>query len=425
MGLSRESGIPREAQDALIQRLRELSRGINDRYRPAQAEFDRLVNQFGFYKNELAVLTEEKRVLGVALEHQQLEVARLRAEISEKDETIKFQDDQLSGKRNIMMETASARKRKEQELLKNKNPYDTPTKDFSQSSDLDQYSALGQSTPFPKSASEELSLNEALGNLKGMSTLFTKSEYNSLPYGEAKPGYVPSYNPTMMPHPGSTAEGSPGYRRPRKTASSSARPNTKFSESMALVLRSESTMNVTERAKMYDGLFQKLFQTTEGWAHTYCSEPSMTNDHRIMENYPTTWKYMMNLVYPDDHANAKDHVMFLCGNKDFRPFFVMRMGISYMFEKILVPAAFFPFNSNFEKELRKIDAKLQNRSMISHVSTEIKLTYSLQICSYKNVNCSLMINLISLRKSSPPRTIKAIARVLSNIMRVSSGTCSD
>lgn len=298
------------------------------------------MSQVTYLERELARVTHDLAQHAVDHEAREAEITTLRTELGVKNE-------QLAGKRHIMMETASSRKGKQ--ALGLRDPYGTPTKLLD----------LGN-LPFAGSGGPTYTVKDVNGNrhiLPNHDPMFPQSSRHAAGLLKVTgPGSITDDPDYQQKRINSVGE---GLRIQQEVLAAMAERDRASSQSMALVLRNETGPAAT--AKMYEGMISKLLATTEGWCRTYCKTPNRDNDHKIANERPQLWNSMLDLIYPQNPRDSRVQAMHLLGQEEIRPFFVMRMAISYMVREIITPAAFGAYSKTHATALQAIQVRLMDR----------------------------------------------------------------
>lgn len=133
-------------------------------------------------------------------------------------------------------------------------------------------------------------------------------------------------------------------------------PNYPESQAMALV-----HLHVTQESEDFGGEFGVFYGITEGYVNTYCFKPNPKVDKEIPPKKQELWHYMMSLAYPGHTQDSHTHVMLLISQEESRKFFVMRLILSYCFEKILVIDTWYGFSKETDDEINAVKRAQQER----------------------------------------------------------------
>lgn len=155
----------------------------------------------------------------------------------------------------------------------------------------------------------------------------------------------------------------------------STEPGNSPPKSVALVVHS----SVNEQFDKLEGKFAHLFSLSEGWVRTYARLPCIQSDYNISTSSGALWGYMTKVLYPNDLQESHYHAVALLGDPAARPWYIMRILVTYCFENMLTVDAFYGYSEEIDSELDKFKregrggGKLKQNYLSSH-SYSLKTT---------------------------------------------------
>ncbi|KAI8957910.1 hypothetical protein F5Y11DRAFT_62729 [Daldinia sp. FL1419] len=103
-----------------------------------------------------------------------------------------------------------------------------------------------------------------------------------------------------------------------------------------------------------------IFGLTKGFivkCHSRPGEPPKVADKMLEKREPTTWNYLLSLVYPN-RGQAKNHMLYLLGVPAYRPYIIMRVVLDYLFKKVISPDIFLGIDPNLDSHLTALQEKI-------------------------------------------------------------------
>ncbi|KAJ5050631.1 uncharacterized protein L3040_002507 [Drepanopeziza brunnea f. sp. 'multigermtubi'] len=148
---------------------------------------------------------------------------------------------------------------------------------------------------------------------------------------------------------------------PASPTSPSAEPSTRPVQNLSssLVLH----VNPKDPSTFYQEQFSELYAMVENWVGSHCHSPNLENDQEIARSNQVLWAFMMNCTYPGQRQDAHTHTMTLLNDTASRPWFVMRMAVSYIVEEILSLAPYKLFSQDVDTALEKVKTRIAERGL--------------------------------------------------------------
>ncbi|KAH8812024.1 hypothetical protein F5884DRAFT_299510 [Xylogone sp. PMI_703] len=104
-------------------------------------------------------------------------------------------------------------------------------------------------------------------------------------------------------------------------------------------------------------LFAKLFRVSEGWVRIYAHIPYLQGDFSLSKSTDLLWAYLTKALYPDEVEESRTHAIALLGDPVARPWYIMRIIITYCFDNMLNIETFYGFSDETDDELDKVEFK--------------------------------------------------------------------
>ncbi|EKD19809.1 hypothetical protein MBM_01761 [Drepanopeziza brunnea f. sp. 'multigermtubi' MB_m1] len=122
-------------------------------------------------------------------------------------------------------------------------------------------------------------------------------------------------------------------------------------------------VNPKDPSTFYQEQFSELYAMVENWVGSHCHSPNLENDQEIARSNQVLWAFMMNCTYPGQRQDAHTHTMTLLNDTASRPWFVMRMAVSYIVEEILSLAPYKLFSQDVDTALEKVKTRIAERGL--------------------------------------------------------------
>ncbi|KAI1474934.1 hypothetical protein F4774DRAFT_429419 [Daldinia eschscholtzii] len=103
-----------------------------------------------------------------------------------------------------------------------------------------------------------------------------------------------------------------------------------------------------------------IFGLTKGYivrCHSKQGEQYKVADLMLEKREPTTWNYLLSLVY-SNRSQARNHMLYLLGVPSYRPYIIMRVALDYLFKKVISPDIFLGIDRNLDSHLTALQEKI-------------------------------------------------------------------
>ncbi|KAI1388216.1 uncharacterized protein F4822DRAFT_238796 [Hypoxylon trugodes] len=109
---------------------------------------------------------------------------------------------------------------------------------------------------------------------------------------------------------------------------------------------------------------EHMTSLTKGYivnCHSKAWEETNIPDHMLEIQEPSTWNYLLNLVYANQ-IEAKGHMKFLLSTVAHRPYVIMRIVLDFLFKKIISPQVFLGFRPEVDSHLLALQNEIRSFS---------------------------------------------------------------
>jgi len=371
------NGIPLGVQQKLANDIRTISQEYNEQQRRLQQELDRVSAEKQRLQTQLNDATKhhqracadrdryrgDRETLRHTVEDLKVKARKSSERLNEINQNwkrlnedllnkITVQDEQLKGKRALWLESNPGSSARRSAMTAIRDPFVSPSTSHAAAFENSRMGSMGSiGSPTTKtlfSSSCEQSFGETTSS-SGLSQMAA----SDVPRGPRRRGNLP------------TGKAQPGNAPPASAwAIDSARAfNTEPGDtplaSTALVLRG----TVEDPSPHFQTEFSDIYGLIEGWVKTYANIPNLANDQHIARSNEALWSFMMNCAYPGKPQDSHNHVMALLNDASSRPWFVMRMAVTFLVKEVLSLEPFHQFSSVVDTQLISVKAKLQERGM--------------------------------------------------------------
>jgi hypothetical protein len=299
---------------------------------------------------------------------------------------INFQDEQLKGRRALLMDSNSRSNTQRDAMTSIRDPFQSPT--------------FGSNSVF---ANEYIGSPDSPSVINSMRSSFTaQASSRSQRQLNIPPPFLPSKSKqepfSSITLPNRTVRRRPNLRTQRAIPAidymgSFAGDNTRcyntepgspdrYQKQKSLPPPRPSTLpdhlalGHEEIATHFQHEFSKYFSMIEGWVKIYASQPNQANDQLLARGNQKVWQYLMELAYPGQRQASHSHVTLLLNDARSRYWFVMRLIISLLLQDIMTLDLFERFGAKEEVELREVRAKLRERGpYLTEPHTRNKFTH--------------------------------------------------
>jgi hypothetical protein len=273
-------------------------------------------------------------------------------EIAQLQHKIDYLTEQVEAKRALWMDyhpNSTVKSSKARDPFMATPSHETPTKGGSR------YGSSSQRALPPA-----FDLHSHLSNmeLSPAPTLPTRT-MSSMPYGRAQPAQHVPYNKThISTHDGSKEHGD----APLGSFSTSLSMSSSLSTTAMVPFKSneQATLDLIDDIDKFLGM---IF----GWVRTYSGMVNPIEADQLAQDDKLLWSFMTNCVNPFTGKNASHRVIRLLRNEEDRPWFVMRMLVEYIRNRMWQWRAWNGFDAELTMELSDIADKLEvkGKSMTS------------------------------------------------------------
>jgi hypothetical protein len=361
--VNRQQGMTSQAAANLCTELRTLGQQINHRFRQVQNNSEHLrIDR----DNLKAAVAEKQRLITNALAERDRacaerdnaieEIAKMKAKYRSFDEQlasieqrwlneveqmklhIQFLEDQRDCKRALWMEYNPKSGRKTASIR------ETPKDSYSTPPDTTTLGGRAFPSASARAPPPSFSLNsESSWTSPPKAALSTT--FSSMPTGPAHASrdVWSSHPTTKLSAAGSRANyGSDDHNIPSSTS--------------LVPFQSQEELQA-DFVKDFGAVYSMLF----GWTNKYANKVgSFKADQAIQEN-AFLWEFIMSCVSPYSGKIASAHVMSLLRDESSRPWFVMRMVVEYVCNRIWHDSAWLGFSDEFDARLKHITSRLATK----------------------------------------------------------------
>jgi hypothetical protein len=398
--VARNPNMPTATRDMLSQQLLRIGRNFTESQQRLQQDLDRVRNERNTIQGQLdearrqlnSVIEDRARISGER-DALQLRVSELglkskksieRIEDVERRwkkmneellERIRFQEEQLRGKRALWMDanpTSSARRNAMSALH---DPFgNSPVS--SQTSVLDRGITTTMNSPSVANTSQSTfspqdqnTFDRAKGTLPQSQSTYGPAPLLGLPSSQSGPHDQPGASDIAGPPSGMTlrrripsmpyGKASPGIPiRSEINYDSNYRIHTEpRSECGALTPEDEV-------AEEFREAISKIYGLIESWVKSHTNLPHEETDKDIASSNEVLWDYMMNCTFPGRRQEAHNRVISLLRNPKTRFWFVMRMVVTYCVKDMMSVEAFKAFGPSVTETIEDVKKKLEERGNI-------------------------------------------------------------
>lgn len=385
--------IDESTQESFVKDVRMIARHYDEQMKRLQEDYDRVWAEKQKCADDLDVASEqmnkvlaERDLYGKDRDslRQSHENLKIRAQKSlekleslvqywreKHDEMVKqldIKNAQLDGKRAFRLGSNPSSSARRDKMLATRDSYKSPSAPYTAAFENTRMGSMGGKKSVNSPVTPKLT--GLIGNSYGQSTALGHINPFSGPPNATAEEILPTIRdrrPVLLP----MGRAPPGTLQitPDAWMSESSRVfNTEPGDTPRAIPHPSSTVLVLhslleDPSPYYQDEFAQLYVVVEGWAQTYCDVPHLANDQAIARSNQQLWAFMMNCTYPGQRQDSHTHVMTLLNDPVSRPWFVMRMGVSYIVDKILSLEPYKKFSPTVNAELADVTTKLGERGM--------------------------------------------------------------
>lgn len=288
---------------------------------------------------------------------------------NELEETVKIQEEKLSGKRSLWIANhpSSSTRKTAQDLETLTTPTGNCTAtqgtqpSLSESPLIKDYKGkTAEYTPFSNQLDPARYWDVPIHQPKPSGGVIGRSAnfLSQMPSGPAKPspGTFSSngFSQSNQSHytPGSRAEAGSNSTSNDRRLSENNEPH--VSQSLTLYVPE------TKVAEELEDVIIKVYRLIESWAQSFANKSNSHDDNQLPKLHASLWQYILQLTYRN-LQDAHTHGMHLLKEPQLRAWFIMRMIIDYIVRSIWSPVAFLGFDQGTEKELHAVKEGLAKK----------------------------------------------------------------